>query len=227
MVNTEKVKHIFFDLDRTLWDYDSNVREALFDLFDLYVFDRVTSDAETFHRSFLFENGRLWEEYTANKIDKEYLRKNRFLFTIRRLGLTDVELALRLEEEYMRITPAKTNLLPGVHETLTDLAQRYELHILTNGFEDAQQFKLRNSGIRAYFSEVVTSDNAKATKPNKAIFDFSERTVKSLAHECVLVGDDLRADVEGALNAGWQAIHFHPNSDGKGVKSLPELLLYL
>lgn len=227
MVNKTTVKHIFFDLDRTLWDYDKNVKEALFDLYSGYLNGRVSSDAETFHRIFLFENGRLWEDYTANKIGKEYLRQNRFFFTIRRMGFPDKKTAELLEEAYMSITPAKKHLIAGVHETLTELSKRYSLHIMTNGFEDAQNFKLENSGIRAYFDVVITSDAAKSTKPNREIFLYSESQIKAGPLNCLLVGDDLRADVGGARNAGWQAVHFHPNDEGEGIRDLQELLEHL
>lgn len=227
MVNKTTLQHIFFDLDRTLWDYDKNVKEALYDLYDGYLSGRVTSDAATFHRIFLFENGRLWEDYTANKIGKDYLRQNRFFFTIRRMGLPDTQMAETLEEAYMALTPAKKNLIPGVHETLSELSKRYALHIMTNGFEDAQNFKLENSGIRQYFDVVVTSDAAKSTKPNREIFLYSESRIKAEPLHCLLVGDDLRADVGGARNAGWQAVHFHPNDEGEGIKELQELLEHL
>ncbi len=227
MVNKTTIQHIFFDLDRTLWDYDKNVRESLFDLYDEYLRGLVIGDAATFHRVFLFENGRLWEDYTANKIGKDYLRQNRFFFTIRRMGLPDVDVAEALEKAYMAVTPAKKHLIPGVHETLSELSKRYRLHILTNGFEDAQNFKLENSGIRQYFDTVITSDAAQSTKPNRKIFLYSESKINSGPMHCVLVGDDLRADVGGARNAGWQAVHFHPNQEGEGVKLLEELLEHL
>jgi putative hydrolase of the HAD superfamily len=217
-------KHIFFDLDRTLWDYDQNVRDALNDLYIAFLEGKVVGDADTFIRVFLFENGRLWEKFTANKINKKYLRDHRFLLTLRRMGLPDKQLGLELEEAYMATTPAKQKLLPGVHESLKYLQAKYDLHIITNGFEDAQQFKLSNSGIRDYFSHVVTSDTAGATKPNREIFLYSERVTGARPEECLMIGDDERADVYGAQKAGWKAIHFDPHSGVNSEEKVSELL---
>jgi len=224
MKNKHPLKHIFFDLDRTLWDYDQNVRDALNDLYIQYLEDKVVGDADTFIRVFLFENGQLWEKFTANKINKKYLRDHRFLLTLKRMGLTDKQLGLELEEAYMATTPAKQKLIPGVHESLKYLQEKYDLHIITNGFEDAQQFKLSNSGIRDYFSHVVTSDSAGATKPNREIFLYSERITGARPEECLMIGDDERADVLGAQKAGWKAIHFDPYSGENTDEKVSELL---
>lgn len=217
-------KHIFFDLDRTLWDYDQNVRDALNDLYSKYLEGKVVGDADTFVRVFQFENGRLWEKFTANKIDKKYLRDQRFLLTLRRMGLPDRNLGHQLEDAYMATTPAKQKLIPGVHESLQYLQKKYDLHIITNGFEDAQQFKLSNSGIRNYFEHVVTSDSARATKPNREIFLYSERITGAKPEECLMIGDDERADVYGAQKAGWKAIHFDPQSGINSVDKVSDLL---
>ena len=207
-----KPHHIFFDLDRTLWDYDQNLEDSLNELFDEHIGARVQSGSDAFRRAFHFENTRLWKDFTANKIDKSFLREHRFHFTMQRLGIDDKSLALMVEEAYMEKTPAKKKLLPGVHEALGYLRTKYQLHIITNGFEDAQQFKLRNSGIHHYFTEIITSDSAGATKPNLEIYKHSEQKTGALSEQCLMVGDDWLNDVHGALEAGWQALHYDPKA---------------
>jgi putative hydrolase of the HAD superfamily len=225
-------QHLFFDLDRTIWDYETNCRETLDDLHDTYLQRAVEGDKDTFARIFRFENTLLWDAFTANKIDKDYLRQNRFLNTIRRLGLNDPELALTLEDAYLDVTPAKKRLLPGAVETLSELASRYTLHIITNGFEDVQNFKLVNCGIREFFAEVITSDGAKARKPNREIFDYSLALAGATIENSVMIGDDVEVDIIGAQKAGWEAILL--NSTGAKhdldiieVATLPELLNHL
>ncbi len=215
--------HIFFDLDRTLWDYDQNLEDSLNELFDEHIGARVQADAAAFRRAFHFENTRLWQDFTANKIDKAYLREHRFHFTIQRLGIEDKPLALLIEDAYMEKTPAKRKLLPGVHETLTYLKAKYSLHIITNGFEDAQHFKLRNSGIHHYFTEIITSDSAGATKPNLEIYRHSEIKTGALPQQCLMVGDDWQNDVQGAIDAGWQALHYNPKAKEPMVLTISEL----
>ena len=221
-----KIRHIFFDLDRTLWDYDANLKESLEELYNEHLKQKVQGDADAFRRIFHFENTRLWSDFTDNKIDKAYLRDNRFYLTLHRMGLDDRYLAHHLEENYIARTPAKTKLISGTHECLSHLAQNYNLHIITNGFEDAQQFKLSNSGIRHYFKEVITSDTAQSTKPNIDIFRHSELRSGARAAECLMIGDDWRVDVEGALAAGWEALHFNPQAlatDQRSITRLSEL----
>ena len=219
-----KPHHIFFDLDRTLWDYDQNLEDSLNELFDEHIGVRVQADSDAFRRAFHFENTRLWKDFTANKIDKSFLRENRFHFTMQRLGIDDKSLALLVEDAYMEKTPAKKKLLPGVHETLGYLRTKYQLHIITNGFEDAQQFKLRNSGIHHYFTEIITSDSAGATKPNLEIYRHSEQKTGALPEHCLMVGDDWLNDVHGALEAGWQALHYDPKKVGSKENTISDLI---
>jgi putative hydrolase of the HAD superfamily len=227
-----EIKDLFFDLDRTIWDYETNSRETLDDLHEMFLERTVPGDKDTFARIFRFENSLLWDAFTANKIDKDYLRKNRFLNTIRRMGLSDPELAIRMEDAYLEVTPAKKRLLPGASETLQVLAQKYRLHIITNGFEDVQNFKLINCGIRQYFNEVITSDGAKSRKPNRDIFDYSLQLTGATIDESIMIGDDPEIDIVGAQKAGWQAILVNTMNlthtlQVREVASFPELLNYL
>ncbi len=223
------IQHLFFDLDRTIWDYETNCRETLDDLHDTYLSNAVQEDKDTFAQIFKFENTLLWDAFTANKIDKEYLRQNRFLNTIKRLGLNDSELALTLEDAYIEVTPAKRRLLPGALNTLTELSKRYTLHIITNGFEDVQNFKLINCGIRDFFQVVITSDGAQARKPNLEIFEYSLLKAGAEKHNSMMIGDDPEVDIVGAQNAGWDAIlvntmNLSHDLNVKEVATLPELL---
>jgi len=223
------IQHLFFDLDRTIWDYETNCRETLDDLHDTYLSNAVQEDKDTFAQIFKFENTLLWDAFTANKIDKEYLRQNRFLNTIKRLGLNDSELALTLEDAYIEVTPAKRRLLPGALETLSELSKRYTLHIITNGFEDVQNFKLINCGIRDFFQEVITSDGAQARKPNPEIFEYSLQKAGALSQNSMMIGDDPEVDIVGAQNAGWDTIlvntmNLSHDLKVKEVATLPELL---
>ncbi len=223
------IQHLFFDLDRTIWDYETNCRETLDDLHDTYLIHAVQEDKDTFAKIFKFENTLLWDAFTANKIDKEYLRQNRFLNTIKRLGLNDSELALTLEDAYIEVTPAKRRLLPGALDTLTELSNRYTLHIITNGFEDVQNFKLINCGIRDFFQEVITSDGAQSRKPNPEIFEYSLLKAGAEKHNSMMIGDDPEVDIVGAQNAGWDTILVNTmklshDLQVKEVATLPELL---
>lgn len=225
------IRHLFFDLDRTIWDYELNSKETLIDLFSLHLQEKTADDVDTFELIFREENTALWDQFTANLIDKETLRQERFYRTIKRIGVDDRSLALAMEDHYLDHTPSKKRLLPGAIETLEALSKRYVLHIITNGFEDVQHFKLKNCGIDHYFQEVITSDGAKARKPNREIFEYSLALAGASKEESVMIGDDPEIDIVGALNAGWPNVILvntmnlsHQISSIKEVDSLPELL---
>ena len=140
--------HIFFDLDRTLWDFEKNSHEVLTELHQKY--DLITkgiTDSNYFIERYKFHNEKLWDLYRKDKIEKEKLRDERFRITLEEFGLKDNKLAANLGNDYVEYCPKKTNLFPFVHSTLNYLKDRYSLHIITNGFEEVQYKKLDNSQI--------------------------------------------------------------------------------
>jgi putative hydrolase of the HAD superfamily len=223
--------HLFFDLDRTIWDYETNSRETLEDLWNIYLAGETSCSVNEFVQVFRQENAHLWDLFTANKIDKEFLRRERFHRSISRLGINNQELGLKMEDHYLDHTPSKKRLLPGAIETLEILSNNFTLHIITNGFEDVQQFKLRNCGINHFFKEVITSDGAGSRKPNREIFDYALDISGARADESVMIGDDPSIDIAGALDAGWKNTILvntmnlpNPFSNVQVVDSLPELI---
>jgi len=212
-----KIKHLFFDLDRTIWDYDYNCNEVLQDLFSVHLKDKykgIISNNE-FIDIFHQENKILWELFTENKIDKSYLRKNRFYKTLLNFKIDNEHLADLLEVEYLSTTPHKKRLMPEVIPVIEKLSAIFELHIITNGFEDVQNFKLKNCGIHQYFKKVITSDGANARKPNREIFDWALQETGALVHESIMVGDDFEIDISPAEKLGWKTIFYNIHGEDK------------
>jgi putative hydrolase of the HAD superfamily len=223
--------HLFFDLDRTIWDYENNSRETLEDLWENHILNRSDITVADFINVFREENTLLWDLFTSNKIDKEFLRNERFYRTINRLGINDRNLGLVMEEHYLEHTPSKKQLLPGARETLERLSSDYRLHIITNGFEDVQNFKLSNCQLDHLFEQVITSDGAGARKPNREIFDYALRLSGAGRDYSIMIGDDPEIDIAGAINAGWKkailvnTMNLHnPYSNVDEVDTLPALL---
>lgn len=230
----EKVKHLFFDLDRTIWDYETNSQETLLDLYDHYLKEHVKISAEEFIVIFREENAKLWDLFTENKIDKQFLRQERFYRSISKSGLNCRETGLTMEEHYLEHTPSKKTLIPDSIEVLTALSKEYKLHIITNGFEEVQHYKLRNCGLDHFFHEVITSDSANARKPNKEIFDHALVCSGAQKEDSMMIGDDPWADIQGAIDAGWEHALLvntmnlnHDLKDIIEVSTLKELLPYL
>jgi putative hydrolase of the HAD superfamily len=206
-------KHIFFDLDRTLWDFDKNAHEAFCDIFDKYGLEgRGGLTLDRFVGSYIGHNERLWALYREAAIEKQYLRWHRFEATLNDFGIDDPALAHAIGSEYVTISPQKTNLLPNTIATLDYLSSRYPLHIITNGFEEVQYAKMQNCNIRQYFLHVITSEAAGSKKPDTAIFNYALKVVGATSGDCIMIGDDLDTDIRGAAGAGIDTVYFNPGN---------------
>ncbi|HKG68939.1 MAG TPA: YjjG family noncanonical pyrimidine nucleotidase [Segetibacter sp.] len=199
---------LFFDLDHTLWDFETNAKETIRDLFITHrLHETVTADFDFFFEKYSFHNKRLWHRYNHGYIKQEELKWKRMWHALLEFKLGDETLAKKLSAEYMEILPSKKALFPHTDEILTYLRNRkYKLHLITNGFEQVQWRKLENAQIGSYFSTVITSETACCLKPNKEIFDFAIGKAGCCYNESIMIGDNLDADILGAMNAGMDTI---------------------
>lgn len=205
------IRHIFFDLDRTLWDFEANSRKTLRHIFHEYKLDSHFDHFEGFHRTYLKINSDLWKKYGRNKITKDQLRDTRFLKTLQQRELNDPVLASQISDAYIELSPRQTALFPNAAETLTELKTRgYVLHIITNGFEEVQHTKLRESQLISFFDIIVSSEHVGFNKPDKRIFIHALELAKAHPGESMMVGDDLEVDILGANQAGMEAVLFDP-----------------
>lgn len=206
-------QHIFFDLDRTLWDFDRNSYDALHEIIaESKLTDLGVEDVEAFIVDYQKINEGYWTLYREQKVDKETLRWIRFDGALKAYGIDDKKLALRLADRYLQVSPLKTGLLPGTIDLLDYLADRYQLHIITNGFEEVQHLKLERSDLTRYFQVVVTSERAGCKKPGKEIFAHACAESGASLKESIMIGDDLQTDILGAQTAGMDHVFFNPNS---------------
>jgi len=211
---SSKYQHIFFDLDRTLWDFGKNSTETLTELFKRHQIGERTGVLEDdFIPKYKEINEDYWELYRQGKMSREELRNNRFGDTLNFFGLQDPLLAAKLGEEYIDLCPKKTNLFPFTHEVLDYLAGKYELHILTNGFEEVQHIKLRESKLRPFFKAIITSEQAGAKKPDAKAFHYSLESTGAHHSESLMIGDDPAVDLLGALNVGMDQVFFNPHRE--------------
>jgi putative hydrolase of the HAD superfamily len=206
-----KYKHIFFDLDHTLWDFDKNSAETLQELFVDYKLDTYSEiTKEQFAHYFTSHNHKLWDNYNKGLITREEIRKDRFKNTFNALNIGALHLADQIGNEYLRLCPAKKALFPFAHEVLGYLKEKYVLHIITNGFHDIQDIKMTSSGLNGYFVEVITSERAGYKKPEKQIFDYAVSLAKARYEDCIMVGDNLETDIIGARMASLDQVFFNP-----------------
>ena len=208
---SNKYKHIFFDLDHTIWDFDKNAEETLHELYDIYRLDEIgLPSAAIFIETYTRNNHQLWAEYHTGKITKDELRETRFKRTFLDLGVLPELLPIAFEDHYVKLCPTKTNLFPHAHETLRYLQNKYTLHLISNGFKESSEMKIGNTNIGGYFQHVIISENVGANKPDKAIFEHALQLAGAAKSESLIIGDSLEADVYGALNFGMDAVYFNP-----------------
>lgn len=210
-MKNNNIKHIFFDLDRTLWDFEINSKETLSDIFFKFELkDLGVPCVEDFINKYQIHNEELWKLYRKDNIKKEELRSRRFNLTLKDYGIYNEKLAFDIGEEYIRESPIKTKLFPFTIEVLEYLYPSYDLHIITNGFQEVQYVKLSNSNILKYFKNVVTSEEVGNKKPSPNIFNYALRVAHANINNSIMIGDDLEADIIGARSLGMDQIYFNP-----------------
>jgi putative hydrolase of the HAD superfamily len=201
-------KHIFFDLDHTLWDFERTAEETKKELFKvLNLQDRGIESYEKFREKYVAINLALWALYREDKIAKDDLNFRRFYDTLCILGVDDRKLGEAMASGFIEGISATTHLFPFAIETLEYLCKKYPLHVITNGFEEVQFSKLKNSGMNRYFSSVITSEEAGSKKPDAEIFKYSLRKTGALANESLMIGDDLEVDMAGARRMGIDQLY--------------------
>jgi len=204
-------QHIFFDLDRTLWDFDKNSSEALAEIFDHFNLHSLgVSSCELFSSKYKEINDQKWDAYRRGRLRKKELRLQRFTDVLAHFGCYDLALGGQIDRFYISVSPHKTALLPGTLETLDYLSSKYKMHIITNGFEEVQHIKMRKSGITQFFDVVMTSERAMARKPDPAVFKLALAEPRAKAVHSIMIGDDLGTDISGARGVWMDQVYFNP-----------------
>lgn len=201
-------KHLFFDLDHTLWDFEANAKETLQQLCTINKLEEIgINDFEFFFRQYCHHNEQLWKKYTSGGIRQDELRWKRMWLTLLDFKIADEELSKKMSVQFLDELPNRKNLFPYTIEILEYLvAKNYVLHLITNGFENIQHSKLSNSNLTKYFKEIITSERANSLKPNKEIFEFALDISKAVLKESIMIGDNIDADIKGAMDAGFDTV---------------------
>jgi putative hydrolase of the HAD superfamily len=216
-------KHIFFDLDRTLWDFDANSRAALTDVFRNHNLDRYFESPEPFIKAYHKHNELLWLQYREGRIKKDLFRSLRFELTLAEAKIDNPDLAKAIGEDYLHLSTEKTILFPYTHEILAYLQDKYSLYILTNGFRETQLGKMKNCDLSKYFQHVFTSETIGFNKPNPKIFHWAMSSVNGRKEECLMIGDDFEVDILGAKSCGMDQVLFNPDKLVTNIKPSYEI----
>ncbi|MCI2229787.1 YjjG family noncanonical pyrimidine nucleotidase [Polaribacter sp. MSW13] len=225
------IEHVFFDLDHTLWDFEKNS-----DLTFQKVFDKqnITVDLSSFLDIYKPLNKEYWKLYREEKVTKSELRYGRLKKTFDAINYTiSDELIDVIAIEYIDFLPDFNHLFDYTFDILDYLKEKYQLHIITNGFEEVQTKKMKSSKIFHYFDKVITSESVGLKKPNPKVFIHALETANANTDNSIMIGDSIEADIEGAINIGLKAIHCNfenekINSDKfVSINSLLEIKQYI
>jgi len=224
------IKHIFFDLDHTLWDFDKNSALTFEKIFDVHGLGVNTKDFLEVYEPINLE---YWKLYREEKIDKTSLRYQRLKDTFGAVGYRVSDIVInQLSEDYINYLTTFNHLFEGTLDVLDYLQTDYDLHIITNGFEEVQQRKMDNTNISKYFETVTNSESAGVKKPNPIIFNHALKNSMAIPEESIMIGDNYEADILGAMDVGLDVILFNYHNYNaephiKQVKELVDLKKYL
>ncbi|WP_333821168.1 YjjG family noncanonical pyrimidine nucleotidase [Ohtaekwangia sp.] len=211
MPSDKKYACIFFDLDHTLWDYETNSRETLGELYHQYDLQaKGVTTLEAFLERFKTVNTHLWELYDTGRIASEVIRRERFKQILESFHAYNEKLSEDLSTDYLEACPKKGSLMPYAIEVLEYLRGKYSLSVITNGFEEIQHTKLTSGNLHKYFDHIVTSQKAGHKKPAKEIFEFALKYYAIGNHEAIMIGDNLITDMGGSRNASIDNIFYNP-----------------
>ena len=220
----QKYKHIFFDLDHTLWDFDTNSKVVLKEIYAEFELKlHGVPSFEAFHATYLPINSQYWAKYHHGLLTKDQLRTGRFVETLRRFRIDDIPLAGAISLQYTDRSPFQTALFPDAIETLDYLKEKYELHIITNGFEEIQGVKIRQSRLEDYFKHIFISEKIGHQKPQKEIFLHAMEAAGAAVMESLMIGDNMQTDIAGARSVGMDQVFFNPHQTKTREKATYEI----
>lgn len=211
-----EINTLFFDLDHTLWDFEKNSALTFELLFEQY---KVDIEIDQFMKVYRPINRAYWKKYRDGVIDKEYLRYNRVRETFTALNYDFNEtLVVDIVEGYIRYLTTFKHMFPHVSEVILRISTRFDLYIVTNGFKEVQHKKIAKTPIENCFKGIINADEVGYKKPNPIIFNHALEIANRRPEQVLMVGDDLEADILGALNCGLHAMHFDPMKEFKHKK---------
>lgn len=202
-------KNLFFDLDDTLWAFSYNARDTFEEMYRKYEYDRYFRSFQHFYELYERRNVELWAEYADGKVTKDELNRQRFLYPLEAVGEGDAALAKAFSDDFFAVIPTKSRLMPHAREVLEYLAPKYNLYILSNGFQELQCHKMRSAGIDRYFKKIVLSDDIGVLKPWPEIFHFAMSATQSELRESLMVGDSWDNDITGARGVGMHQVYYN------------------
>lgn len=199
---------ILLDADNTLFDFDLAEHEALKRAMTQRGYPFTPQAEETY----LAINRALWAQFDRGEVSQGWLTVERF----RRLNaaLGGGHDPGEFNRDYLTYLGQGAYLLPGALELCRDLkAAGCTLALATNGVARVQRSRLAASPLAPHFPHLFISEELGAQKPQAEFFEpmLAALGVTDRAR-CLMVGDNLRSDVQGGLAAGLPTVWYNPHA---------------
>jgi putative hydrolase of the HAD superfamily len=220
-------KDIFFDLDHTIWDFETNAKATLADLYNTDIASKINAPFDDFFNRYSYHNTTLWAQYERGELSVEDLKWKRMYRALLDFKIGDEQLSRTMSVNFLEILPTKKEVFPHTFEILKYLKNKnYALHLITNGFTEVQTNKLKNSGLNIYFDELITSEGSNSVKPQPQIFEYAITKTNATKVASIMIGDNQHADINGAINFGIDAVfvnHINANIECKPTYTITHL----
>ena len=218
---------LLFDADNTLFNFDAGNRRAFSEVCRIC---HLPDTDELFH-AYEAVNAEMWSAFDRGECTKDFLVVERFRLFLERAGLQADP--VQCNKIHLSTLATNTVLLPHALEVCRTLAQTRNLYIVTNAVAAVQKARLAASDLRPYITDAFISEDAGASKPSVAYFDYVFSRIPGITREnCLLIGDSPSSDLQGANNYDIPCCWYNPRGQARPdgmridyeIRDLPELL---
>lgn len=212
------IKAVLFDLDDTLVNSNQAEFNAICEFKRLYN-EFVHIEDNEFAKQWKKIAEKEYKKYFRGEISFERQRIERMkeLFKCISKNISDEE-AKKIFNWYLKSYEKNWRLFDDAEYILNYLKSKYKLAIISNGDGEQQRRKIKYTKLEKYFSDIFISSEVGHTKPGKEIFEIADKTINVAPENCVMIGDKLKVDIEGSLNAGMNAIWINRKNEKSDYK---------
>ena len=202
-----KYPYLLFDADDTLFDFPKASSRA----FSAMCTANHIPDTPEVYQLYHEINEVLWQAFDRGEVTKDFVTHERYVRFLKALEL-DRDPG-KCNRDYLAALGQSVFPLPHAEEVCRTLFERgHQLYIVTNAVASVQRRRLQSSIFAEWFTDAFISEEAGASKPDAAYYDYVRRQVPGITEvNTLVIGDSLVTDILGANNAGLPCCWFNPN----------------
>lgn len=208
-----KYPYLLFDADDTLFDFQASSSRAFDTMCRMNGIPNTPDVYQLYHEI----NAVLWRAFDRGEVSKDYVTHERYIRFLKALELERDP--GKCNRDYLSALGENVFPLPHAEEVCRELAKRgHYLYIITNAVASVQRSRLKRCSFGGLFQEAFISEDAGASKPNPAYYQYVRARLPEISPEnTLIIGDSLATDIKGANNAGLPCCWFNPSG-----KAAPE-----